>query len=111
MLVRRAHDQRIQSPHFLVEQADGIMLGIVGAEAVRAHHLGEAVGLVRRRAVAPAAHFGQAHLEPGLGQLPRRFRPGQPAADDVNVMGHGIRLANSHSFVMPDLIRHPPSHR
>ena len=35
--------------HLLVEQADGIVLGIVGAEAVRADHFGEAVGLVRRR--------------------------------------------------------------
>ena len=27
----------------------------------------------------------QADLEPGLGQLPRGFRAGQPAADDVDV--------------------------
>ena len=77
-----------EPPHFLVEQADGIVLGIVGAEAVRADHFGQAVALVRGRGVAAAAHFAQADLQPGLGQLPRRFRPGQPAADDVDIEGH-----------------------
>ena len=44
----RAHDQRIEPPHLVVEQADRIVLVIVGAEAVRADQLGEPVGLVRR---------------------------------------------------------------
>ena len=57
MLVGRAHDQRAERAHLLVEQADGIVLGIVGPEAVRADHLREAVGLVRGSHVAAAAHF------------------------------------------------------
>ena len=73
MLVGRAHDQRAERAHLLVEQADGIVLGIVGAEAVRADHLGEAVGLVRRRRVAAAAHFAEAHAQAGLGELPCGF--------------------------------------
>ena len=42
------HDERSERAHFLVEQADGIGLGIVGAEAVRADHFGEPVAVVRR---------------------------------------------------------------
>ena len=57
VLVGGAHDQRAERAHLLVEQADRIVLGIVGAEAVRADHLGQPVGLVRRRRVAAAAHF------------------------------------------------------
>ena len=70
MLVRRAHDQRAERAHFLVKQADGIVIGVVGAEAVRADHFGEAVGLVRGRHVAAAAHFGQANAEARFGELP-----------------------------------------
>ena len=70
VLVGAAHDQRTQRAHFLVEQADRIVLGIVGAEAVRADHFGEAIGLVRRRRVAAAAHFAEAHAKPGFGELP-----------------------------------------
>ena len=88
MLVGRGHDQRTQRPHFLVEQADRIVLGIVGAEAVRADHLGQPVGLMRRRHVAAAAHLAEADLEPRFGQLPGRFGSGQSAADDVNLVRH-----------------------
>ena len=42
VLVGGAHDQRAEIAHFLVEQTDGIVLGIVRAEAVRADHLGQA---------------------------------------------------------------------
>ena len=88
MLVGGAHDQRSERAHFLVEQADGIVLGIVGAKAVRADHLGEAVGLVRRRRVAAAAHFAEPHAQARLGELPCGFGPGESAADDVDVEGH-----------------------
>ena len=93
MRVGRAHDQRAERAHFLVEQADGIVLGIVGAEAVRADHLGEAVGFMRRRHVAAAAHFAEAHAQARLGELPGGFGSGEPAADDVDVEGHGVALS------------------
>ena len=80
--------ERAERAHLLVEQADGIVLGIVGAEAVRADHLGEAVGLVRRSRVAAAAHFAQAHAQARLGELPGGFGTGEAAADDVDVEGH-----------------------
>jgi hypothetical protein len=60
--VAGAHDQGIERSHLLVEQADGIVLGIVGPEAVRANHFGEAVGCVRWRRIAAAAHFGEPHM-------------------------------------------------
>ena len=78
VLVGAAHDQRVQRAHFLVEQADGIVLGIVATEAVRADHFGEAVGLVGGRGVSAAAHLAEAHAKPGLGQLPRGLASGQP---------------------------------
>ena len=52
-----AQDQRAERAHLLVEQADGVALGIVGAEAVRADQFGQAVGVVRRRHVAASRAF------------------------------------------------------
>ena len=95
VLVGSGHDQRAERPHFLVKQADRVVLGIVGAEAVRADHFRQPVGLMRRRPVAAAAHFRQADAQPSFGQLPGGFAPGEPAADDVDVMTHGARLIAS----------------
>ena len=107
VLVGRAHDQRIERAHFLMEQADGIVLGIVGAEAVRADHLGQAVGLVRRRHVAAAAHFAQADAEARLGELPGGFGAGEAAADDVDVEGHaGLLVARRRRYPAPDAHLH-----
>ena len=74
VLVGRAHDQRTAAPHLLMQQADGILLVVVGAEAVGADQLGEAVGLwasVPRTprisctmTVAPASAACQAASEP-----------------------------------------------
>ena len=85
ILVRGAHDQRVERAHLLVKEPDGIVLGVVGAEAVRANHFGEAVGLVRRRHVAATAHLAQPHPQTGFAQLPCDFRTGEAAADDVDV--------------------------
>ena len=101
MLVAGAHDQRIERPHLLVQQPDRIVLGIVRAEAVRADHLGEAVGFVRRSRVPAAAHFAQADPDARFGELPRRLAPGEPAADDVDMEGHWLAT----SLAAPD--RHP----
>jgi hypothetical protein len=86
--VAGAHDQRTQRAHFLVEQADGIVLGIVGAETVGADHLGEAVGLVRWSHVSAAAHFAEADAQARFGELPGSFAAREAAADDVHVEGH-----------------------
>ena len=103
MFIGRPHDQRTEGTHFLMKQANGIMLGIVRAEAVRADHFGQRVELMCGGRIAPicAAHFAQADAKPRFGELPRGFGPGQAAADDVDVEGHGGHLPISRSFVMP----------
>ena len=53
--VGRAHDQRAGAPHLLVQQADRVVRGIVGAEGVGADQLGQAVGRDAPRCRAPAA--------------------------------------------------------
>ena len=95
MLVGRGHDQGAKRPHFLMEQPDRIILRIVGAEAVRADHLGQPVAFMRRSHITPAAHFTEAHFQTRFGQLPGGFGPGKAAADDMNVMTHGARLIAS----------------
>ncbi len=98
MLVAGAHDQRTERAHLLVEQPDRIVLGIVGAEAVRADHFGEPVGLVRRSRVAAAAHFAQADAHARFGELPGSLGAGESAADDVDVetSGHFERSEAIH---------------
>ena len=81
-----AHDQRTAAPHFLVQQADGIVLVVVGAEAVGADELGEAlreVGL--GHALGP--HFVEHDPGAGFRRLPGRFGAGEAAADDVDGLG------------------------
>jgi len=95
LLIARAHDQRAERAHLLVEQPDRIILRVVGTEAIRAHHFGESGGLVRRSAVSTPAHFAEAHAKAGLGQLPCGFGSGEPAADDVDVEGHAWPLSST----------------
>src|SRR5690349_3180681 len=85
MLVRRSHDQRSEDAHPLVKEAHGVMLRIVAAEAVGADHFGELVSMVSRRHLTTAAHFAETNAISGLGKLPRGFRTGEAAANDVNV--------------------------
>ena len=89
MRVRRAQDQRAEPTHLLMEQADRVMVRVVGAKAVRTHHFGEAVGFMRWRHVAATAHFAEAHGQASLGELPRRLASGEAATDDMDVEGHG----------------------
>jgi hypothetical protein len=85
VLIGRPDDQRVQSSHLLMQKANGVMLGIVTAEAVAADHFGKVVGFVCRRATAAAAHFAETDAQTSLGELPRRFGAGEAAADDVDV--------------------------
>jgi hypothetical protein len=41
-------------------------------------------------AVATTTHLAEAHVEAGLGELPRRFRSGEAAADNVDVVLHRL---------------------
>ena len=81
--VAGAHDQRTGQPHFGVQQADGIVFGIVGTEGIGADQLGQPIGLVRIGA-ANGPHFMQHDRHAGLRRLPCRFGPGEAAADDVD---------------------------
>ena len=91
--VALGEDQRAEIAHFLMEQADGVALGIVRAERVGADELGEAVGVVGGGHMARAAHFRELYLVPGLSELPCGFGAGEAAADDVDVVSHGGRIA------------------
>ena len=71
--VAGGHDQRAGAAHLLVQQADRVGGGIVGAEGIGADELGEAVGLVRLGA-ANGAHLVQHDGDAGLRDLPRRLR-------------------------------------
>ena len=73
-----AHDQAAERAHFLVEQADGIVLGIVGAETVGADHFGQPVAVVGRRRVAAAAHFAEADLRPASASCHAASEPARP---------------------------------
>jgi hypothetical protein len=84
----RAHHQRVQPPHLVVQQADRVVLVVVRAEAVRADQLGQPVGLVRRRRATTPAHFRQAHADAAPGELPGGLAAGESAADDVHVVRH-----------------------
>jgi len=75
MGVRGAQDQRAATAHFLVQQADRVMLEIIGAKAVGADKLGEAFRLMRI-GFLHRAHFVQDNLRAGFGGLPRGLGTG-----------------------------------
>ncbi len=72
----RAHDQGIEPPHLVMQQADRVLRVVVGTKAVRTDQFGQRVGLVGRRHVAAAAHFRQAdfHAAPAPAARPLRYR-------------------------------------
>ena len=88
-----AHDERIQPAHLVMQQADRIGAVIVGTKAVGTDQFGQPLGLMRGRHVAATAHFGEAHRDAGLRQLPCCFRSGEAAADDMHLMSHAPALA------------------
>jgi hypothetical protein len=77
--LRCRHDQRITGAHFVVQQADRVLLVVVGAEAVGADQFGKPIGVMRRAALSRSAHFGQAHAQSAPRQLPGGLaaRPGR----------------------------------
>jgi len=83
--VAGAHDQRAETAHLLMQQPDGVVLGIVGTEGVRAHELGEAIRLVRVCG-ALGAHLVQHDGDTVLRELPRGLGTGQSTADHVHCL-------------------------
>ena len=81
--IRRAHDERAEPPHFPMDQADGVLVGIVGAERVRADELGQPVGLVGVGAPL-RAHLVEDDRHARLRELPGGLGAGESAADDVD---------------------------
>ena len=84
--VGRAHDQRAGAPHLLMQQADRVVGGIVGAERVGTDELGEVFREMRLGA-AHRPHLVQHHGHAGRRELPRRFRAREAAAYDVHCLG------------------------
>ena len=88
VLVGRRHDQRAGAAHLLMQEADRIGLPVVGAERVGADQLGQRVGLMGLgRPDRP--HLVEHDRHALLRELPGRLAAGEPAADDVNFVGHG----------------------
>ena len=83
MLVGAAHDERAHAPHLLMQQADRVAGGVVGAEGVGADELGELFALVGLGA-ANRAHLVQHDWDARARDLPGRFRARKAAADDVD---------------------------
>ena len=88
--VGRAHDQRAEPAHFGVQQADGVVGGVVGAEGVGADELGQTVGAVRLGHPL-GAHLMQHDGDAGIGDLPGGFRAGEARADDMDGVRRGFR--------------------
>ena len=62
-----------------MQKPDRVLLVVVGAKAVGAHQLGEAVPLVCGRRIAATAHLGKAYPESAPTELPGRLGPSEPA--------------------------------
>ena len=94
-------DQAVAAAHFFVQQSYRVVLGVVGAERVRAHHLRQPVGLVRL-GLADGAHLVQDNRHAGRGDLPSGFAAGETAADDMDGQGccaHRVRLPSGNQTV------------
>jgi hypothetical protein len=83
MGVGRAHDQRAKPAHLLVQEPDGGLFVVVGAEGIGADQLCQPLGLVRIGR-AQRTHLMQGNRQAALANLPGRLRARQPAADDMD---------------------------
>ena len=89
MAIGGCHDDRIAAPHFRMQQAHRIALGIVGAERVGAHQLGQTARKVSFGA-ALGAHFVKHHRNAGAGQLPGRLATREAATNNVDGVVCGL---------------------
>ena len=94
--VGAGHDERARPAHLFVQQADGVVLGIVGTEGVGADELRELPRLVggRRRF---GAHLEEHRAHTAPRELPAGLRAGKPAADNLD---RGVR-EGSHGSLYP----------
>ena len=65
------------------QEADRIVLFVVGTKGIRAHQLGKLAGLMSCRR-ASWSHFMQNDRHATARELPSRLGTGEPAADDMN---------------------------
>jgi hypothetical protein len=78
----RVHDKRIEPPHLLFEESDGIV-ELVAAKRIAADQLGESIGFVdfcRPR----RPHFVDGDRNAAGGSLPRRLTACKAATNDAD---------------------------
>ena len=104
VVVRGPHDQRAEPAHLGMQQTDGVVLTVVGAERIRADEFGERGGLVGRGR-AHRAHLVQHDRDAALRDLPSGLAACQAAADDMNCrgsrFGHGATYGCGVGATMP----------
>ncbi len=66
---------------------------LIALERIAADKLGEAIGLMRRRA-ENRAHFVKSDIDAALGDLESSFRSGKAAADNVDTHQYPIIAAH-----------------
>ena len=71
-----------------MQQADGVVGGVVGAERIGADEFGEAFGAVRL-GHPQRAHLVQDDANARIGDLPGGFRAGEAAANDMDGVSLG----------------------
>ena len=86
MLIGTANNERIEPAHFRLEQS-GRRRQKIGTERIAANEFTEIAAGVRF-GHALRAHLEQFHGDTAPGELPSRFRAGQPAADNANDIFH-----------------------
>ena len=79
------------SAHLGMEHTHRVARGIIRTEAVGTDQFSQMIRLVRGRAFH-TPHFRQTDAIASLCQLPRRFRSGEPAANNMHIMGHFIPI-------------------
>src|SRR5690606_30482141 len=83
VLVAAGHDDRVHLPHFPMDQTDGVVLAVVRAEGVGTDQFGAILSLVGIR-LGQGSHLVQHHGNPGMGDLPCRFRTGEACTDNMD---------------------------
>src|SRR5450631_422699 len=98
------HDERIEAPHFPVQNADGARLRIVGAKRIRTDEFGEASS-VMRRCLARGPHLMKYGGNAGPCDLPGGLAAGKAAANHMDgskgagKLGHGLKFRASSAQI------------